>query len=456
MTVKKWLSVLLALLMLLSLAACGKPQQAEAETPQQSEAAEPVSAEPTAAAETERIRLAAPQIGYTAQQIADLRAAEEEPTGLALFYIAVSEYIAEHYPQYDVDYLDWGWAEPLDQKQRASLVAGDPPSLVAGESFIPAYALEGILEPLPQDIVDSVNPNFLVYDEEERPVSVCYGASIFMLWYNKEMFREVGVDASEGFATWEEWKAASDAVTAQGGGEKWGGGLSLWPHVGGSLQFAPFIRQMGIDFGGGTEVNLTDPKFIETLAFAREMNRNLPAGMGTAQDTGPLYNAFEKEGKVASMVQGNWETVTLKNTDMDWGACPLPLPEGGKIGNCLVGAVYLGVPKAAENKEDCFNLIRVTLLKEHGLIMMNEAGRVPPNKEILADRSLYEEDPYMTMAVEEVEKGSFGGLPCFAKNDASIWEIINQQVLAGAMMNETPIEELCTEAQKDIELLLKQ
>ena len=156
------------------------------------------------------------------------------------------------------------------------------------------------------------------------------------------------------------------------------------------------------------------------------------------------------------MVQGNWETVTLKNTDIDWGACPLPLPEGGKIGNCLVGAVYLGVPKAAENKEDCFNLIRVTLLKEQGLIMMNEAGRVPPNKEILADRSLYEEDPYMTMAVEEVEKGSFGGLPCFAKNDASIWEIINQQVLAGAMMNETPIEELCTEAQKDIELLLKQ
>ena len=60
---KKWLSVLLALLMLLSLAACGKPQQAEAEKPQQSEAAEPATAEPTAAAKAERIHLAAPQIG---------------------------------------------------------------------------------------------------------------------------------------------------------------------------------------------------------------------------------------------------------------------------------------------------------------------------------------------------------------------------------------------------------
>jgi len=403
---------------------------------------------------TEKIKLSGPQLGYNDDQIATAQAKEGGLTPFDEYYIAVRKTIEEEYPNYEVEYLDWGWAETLDQKQRAALSAGDPPSVVAGETFMPTYANSGILEPLPQDIVDSVNPSFLVKDFNGVPMAVAHKSSIFMLFYNKKLLADAGLDPNAEIKTWEDWRNAAQKVTEMGGGKVWGGGIPTFPHFGGSLRATPFFRQMGTDFGAGDNINLTDPKVIETLQYIRDMNAFLPPGLGNAADEGPLWEAFEKNQTIAFVVNGSWQASAAERNNMDWGVAPLPLPEGGQVGNCMVGSVYLGVPKDAKNKEHAFNLIRAQLKKENLEIWLKETTCVPL-KSIIEDESLYADNPTLLVAMRALREGSFSGLTSFSKNDAQIWEIINTQVLARTTMTNDPIEKICEDAQKQIENLLK-
>lgn len=444
----------MVLVLFLSLVACSADsvEKKDATTTEKGTTTTESSTETANDKGSEKIKLSGTQLGYNDDQIA-----AAEAKGLTPFdeyYIAVRRTIEKEYPNYEVEYLDWGWAETLDQKQRAAITAGDPPSVVAGETFMPTYANSGILEPLPQDIVDMVNPSFLIKDKNGVPMAVAHKASIFMLFYNKKLLAEAGLDPNAEIKTWEDWRNAAKIVTEKGNGKVWGGGIPTFPHFGGSLRVTPFLRQKGTDFGGGTKINLTDPRVIETLQFIREMNAYFPPGLGNSADEGPLWEAFEKTQNIAFAVNGSWQAAGCKRNNMDWGVAPLPLPEGGQIGNCMVGAVYVGVPKNAKNKEHAFNLIRAQLKKENLLIWLKESVCVPL-KSIIEDESLYADDPVLLVAMRALREGTYSGLTTFDKNDAQIWEIINTKVLARVTMTNDPIEQICAEAQKEIENLLK-
>ena len=463
---KKWIAMVMACIMILSMSACGAKQSndtANTDTSKETTNETTTDAtEPTKAAETstEKIHLVAPKVGLNEEQIQlekDNAAAEgRDLSPSAQFYIGVTEKIAEQYPNYEMEYVDWGWAETLDQKQRSLILSGNAPSIVAGETFMPVYASSGMLEPLPQDIVDKVNPSFLIYDPQGRPVSVAYKSSVFLLFYNKTLLKNAGLDPENPPKTWDEWKKMSDAVTASGNGEIFGGGVPSFPHAGGSLRATPFFRQMGVDFGGGLTINLNDPKLQQTLQYIREMNANFPAGLGNNSDEGPLWSQFQDKdkGTIAFAVNGSWQKGALIDNGYDWGVTALPLPEGGVTGNCMVGAVYVGVPTTAENKEDCFNLIRVLLDDELQKNWLQEGTPSALNIYIDSDAE-YPEDVTLKAAAEALKSGTVKGLTTFDKNDAQVWEIINTRVLARTTMTNDPIDQICSEAQAEIENLLK-
>lgn len=399
----------------------------------------------------EKIHLIVPKVGYNADQIATANAKEGGPTYEDKYYMTVTENIAKNLPEYEMEYVDWGWAETLDQKQRSLFAAGSAPDIVAGETFIPAYASEGLLEPLPQDIVDLVNPSFLVYDNDGKAVAVAYKTSIFMLFYNKDILEKCGYTEEDIPATWEEWKTISDDITAKGNGEFWGGGVPTFPHAGGALRATPFFRMNGTDFAVDGKINLQDEKLQEVLTFIREMNYNLPAGLGNNSDENPYVDAFNKQQTVAFVVQGSWQGSDATNAGVNWGVAPLPTKDGTD-GNCTVGSVYLAVPKDAKNKEASFNVIRECLSVENEKVWL-EGSYCPAIKEIMEDSSYYENDTVLMMEMDLIKNGVYSGLVNFPKNDSSIWEIIDQSVLARTTMTEDDISTICNEAQEQIEAL---
>lgn len=448
---KKVISTFLALVIVGSLCACNAPAPTPTGSPSP-------SSDTQTAPKEEKIKLVAPKLGYNDTQIATAKknAADQNKDLLHedKYYISVRESIERDYPNYDVDYADWGWAEQLDQKQRTLLTSGDAPSLVAGETFMPTYANEGILSPLPQDIVDSVNPSFLIYDKDNKPVAVAYKASIFMLFYNKDLLQKAGLDPETPPKTWAEWQKASEAVTKAGSGQFYGGGVPSFPHIGGALRATPFFRQLATDFAKDGKPNLMDENVKTALEFIRTMNANFPQGLGNNTNEEPMWNAFEKDQNIAFVVNGSWEAFNATRHDVNWGVAPLPLPEGGEVGNCMVGAVYLAVPKAAKNQDACFNLIRKALDPDNLIHYIHETTP-PALKSIIEDPAVYEGNETLSVAMKALQDATYTGLVSFPKNDSQIWEIINQQVLSRVTMTNDPIDTICAEAQAKIEALLE-
>lgn len=396
-------------------------------------------------AEEQGIKLTIPYLGLTAEEQAkiDANLAEgKELTGRNRFDMAVMESIATKYPDWEVEYADWGWAETLDQKQRSLIAAGNVPDIVIGETFIPTYALEGILEPLPQDIVDSVYPSMLVYDKEGNAVAVAYSTSTFLLFYNKTLLEQCGYTEEQvQNMTWDEWQAISDDITAQGNGEFWGGGIPTFPHAGGSLRVTPFLRMMGTDFGVDYAQNLSDPKLQEVLEFVREMDKNFPQGIGNGTDENPLWNMFA-EGTLAFGINGCYQVEN--QYDIEWGVTDLPVPEEGADGNCLVGSAFIAVPKGAPNIEASFNVVRETLAPEHAQLMVT--ARAVGTKEIVDNPEYWEDLPAINLVEPTLVSGNYSGVAVFEKNSSSVWDIIHQNVLARTTMTDDPIEEICNDA----------
>ena len=443
---KKMLAVLLAVLMVLSMVACSNGGEKETE------------------GTDGKIKLVIPTIGYTAEKIKaeEKRVAEEsKELGKEIPFSVeyrvstmLMERVKEEYPEYDVSWEDWGWAESLDQKQRSSITAGTQVDILTGETFMPTYANEGVLEPLPQDIIDMCVPSMLLYGADGKAYGFADKSSVFMLFWNKDLAAKADLDPDVAPKTWDEFAEMSGKITAAGNGEFYGGGIPSFPHAGGALRATPFFRMNGTDFGKDGQSNLSDPALHEVLQYIRDMDANFPKGLANATDEGPLWDAFEKKGQLGYVINGTWQAIGCNTREMNWGVAPLPTKDGKTAGNCLVGSVFVGVSAKSQHKEEAFNILRL-LLEEERQKTWTEVQVVVPSKKVMANKDLFAGNPTMEAAVAAVTESTTTGLAAFAKNDSQVWSIIDQQVLARTTMTQDDIATICADADKQIQPLLK-
>ncbi|GHU01572.1 hypothetical protein FACS1894147_01660 [Spirochaetia bacterium] len=377
----------------------------------------------------------------------------------------------EKYPDVTWEWVDNGWAESLDAKQRSLIAAGTPPTALTGEAFMPEYADAGLLQEVPAWVLEGVNPSFVLRGSDGKAYALANNTSTFMLFYNKDLLRKAGLDPEKPPTTWAEWKEMSRKVTEAGKGQYWGGGIPSWPNNGGSFRNTPFFRQLGTDFMVNGKIDLNDPKLQEVLQYMREMNAYFPPGLGNGNaGEDPLWNAFDAGTTapadsriIAFVVDGAWRINSAQN--MDLGVAPLPLPPGGKAGNCLVGSVFAGVAagiskEAADIYWDFYR--NIILSEEMQKLSIFENGRAPALQSVLSNPANFEGRGYkdadlaaVRQAKDDVLNGSYTGLVSFKKNSNEIWEIINSQVLQRTTMTNEPIATICTQAQARIDALLR-
>ncbi|QDL94562.1 ABC transporter substrate-binding protein (plasmid) [Paroceanicella profunda] len=183
---------------------------------------------------------------------------------------------------------------------------------------------------------------------------VPFQRSTIVLYYNKDMFREAGLDPETPPASWDEMLADAKALRKD---DRWGlmvpsTGYPYW-------MFQAFAIQNGQELmsADGTETYFDTPAAVEALTFWRDLSAVHDVMPGGTTEWGTLRQSF-LQGQTAMMwhTTGNL-TAVRDGADFDFGVAMLPAhtrpgsPTGG-------GNFYLFKGATPEEQQASLKLIR--------------------------------------------------------------------------------------------------
>lgn len=353
---------------------------------------------------------------------------------------------------------DWGWGEPLIQKETAGFLAKNVPDIIVGETQMPGFAQQGLLEPFPDDIAAELRANVspaawkpMEYDGKIYGLALQPGVS--SLYWNKKLVKEAGIDPEKPITSWQELADNAKKVTEAGKGKFYGGGVYGAPNFGGYLRYGALI---GINGGSFADAN-GQPTFnsdanVETINLLRELNADHPAGLMVNNNEGTYFDAWKK-GQTAYLIDGPWQVQQCKDAGLECGMSPIPLSPSGEAANVTIGAAFNSVPKDAKNKEAAFEYIKAMYSKEVQQLVADSNVRSPILKEISESPEYKEKHPEMYLHYQAMS-GNVSGLPTFAKDNSKVWQIWGDAVVK-SLMTKGDVKAILDDAQKKAEQVTK-
>ncbi len=225
-----------------------------------------------------------------------------------------------------------GRYESLRQKLIASLISGTAPhcaqvyeswlaKMIKGNAIYPLddlVALEG--KEFMDDLVPVMRRNIMF---KGRVWSMPFNKSMPILYYNKDMFREVGLDPDHFPATWDEFLAACFKLTRDldddGINDTWGFSFAPAPWMHECLVFQAGGEMLDKE---GTRVMLDSKASLDALGFMMDLIYKHKVAYLTQGYEGQSDYVAQKVG----MVQGSSVSkIYLQDQiNFDWGMAPLP------------------------------------------------------------------------------------------------------------------------------------
>jgi ABC-type glycerol-3-phosphate transport system substrate-binding protein len=387
---------------------------------------------------------------------ADLKKNGDDPTKLSdktfpyFYQKQISELLAKQ--NIHVTTEDWGWGEPLEQKETAAFLAGNAPDIIVGETQSPGFAQQGLLEPFPDDMANEIRSklapaawkpmefNGKIYGLASQP-------GVNNLFWNKKLFKAAGLDPEQGPKTWDELVQMSDKITAAGAGKFYGGGVYAGANYGGYLRYGPLMIINGGGFvDAGNKPAFNSKSNVETIELLRKLNKDHPKGLMVATNEGPYWDAFSKE-QIAMIIDGPWRVSSCVSEKKECGMATIPLSPNGKPGNVTIGAAFHSVPKTAKNKDAAFAYIRAMYSKEVQQLIADAGVRSTIRKDI-AETDAYKSAHPEMYSVYKAMEGNVQGLPTFSKDNSKVWQVLGDAVVKSLMTNED-IQGLMDKAQQD-------
>lgn len=274
--------------------------------------------------------------------------------------------------------------------------------------------------------------------------------STIVMYYNKDMFKEAGLDPNAPPATWEALVENAKALTKDG---RWGimvpsTGYPYW-------MFQCFAIQNGKELmnSEGTETYFTDPKVVEALEFWRGLATDAKVMPEGTVEWGTLRQAF-LQGQTAMMWHstGNLSAVK-KDATFDFGVAMLPanVQPGSPTGG---GNFYLFKGSDEAEQQAALKLVQYMTAPDRAAewsIATGYVGVSPAAYETKALQDYTKSFPPALVARDQLEVA----IPEFSTYEtARVREALNNAIQA-TLTGSKSAEEALGEAQATSERLLK-
>ncbi len=271
----------------------------------------------------------------------------------------IDEFNATH-PNIHVVSVSMGRYTALSQKIMAAVAAGKPPTMAqAYENWTVELIISGSIVPiekfihgpngLSEESLADILPVFIENNMWDDVIwSFPFNKSVRALFYNKDLFREVGLDPDHPPRTWQEYLSYARRLTkdvdGDGHPEIWGtaGQVNVW-------MFGNLLIQNGGEFlaPNGQEVAFNSPEGVEALAFMKKL---------LADSVGFVASGFEYQndflaGKVGMMEGSTVSLAFIKGKyDFDLGIAPIPM--GKRPGVTIAGTNVVIFAKASKEEQE--------------------------------------------------------------------------------------------------------
>ncbi|MFF7294111.1 ABC transporter substrate-binding protein [Microbacterium sp. NPDC008134] len=294
-------------------------------------------------------------------------------------------------------------------KVGAAAGSGGLPDLFAADIvYVPNWVEQGLFQDISEqidglDYKDAINPGHLsagTLDGKEHVLP--FALDLSMLFWNKELFAEAGLDPEKAPATLEEFSAAAQAVQALDKPDVYGTATGL--NCGGCLVFTwfPSVWASGdqVMNDDGTESLLDSDSaqaVYDTWAELQDAGAVLPS---STDETGPTWTAAFSEGKVGVMP---FPATLLPSLEFDAGVAGIPGVDGGA--STFVGGDGIGVSKDSKKSAQAWNFLQWMMSEEAQVEVLAKDGNAVSRSD-LADNEYAAADPRLVTINEVAAQGS--------------------------------------------------
>ncbi|MCP3739551.1 ABC transporter substrate-binding protein [Rossellomorea sp. BNER] len=241
------------------------------------------------------------------------------------------------------------------------------------------------------------------------------GYTTHVVYYNKTLFDEKGIDYPEPGWTWEDLQEKAKMLTDK---EKKISGFAF------SGQPDPFDFEMYlwsngtsyVDKEGNLQGKLNSSKSIEVFDMFQNMLKE-----GYAVTTEGSGSTEMKSGKVAMFVNGAWSLGTLTEAGIDYGVVELPKFKNGKSVS-IISSSGIAMSKDSKHKEAAFEFMKYWTGEEANKQRMEY--ELPVLKSLVEKEKL-EQDPVKSVFYSMLEK-SEGYTPSSYKVED--WSVVSENL----------------------------
>jgi ABC-type glycerol-3-phosphate transport system substrate-binding protein len=213
------------------------------------------------------------------------------------------------------------------------------------------------------------------------------------LFYNKEMFRQAGLDPNVPPKTWEELIACGKKLTKRDEGV-FGLGLSnsLWWSL-------PFFYSYGAQLlsEDGTHCLLNSPEGVAAFQLKVDMYKKYGIEGGAWMAGGIVHDLGFQNGRYAMILNGPWALESLKQAGIDFGVAPIPAGPAGSHTN--VGGNDLVVFRSSKHPDLAAEFLMYVASEDVQRMWAQRLGQIPVNVKA-SDVVNPEETPELAVFVE--------------------------------------------------------